>query len=116
VIRYFNKQLLMVACMTYSAGALHAHAAEPVLDAQQLGITESVLHYCRRVDPDAATKLKEKVAKLVQGASEDALAKVRASEAYKHSYDSVSGFVAQVDEHNAKIICSDLLANDKKRR
>jgi hypothetical protein len=113
--RYFNKQLPIIACIAYGAfaAALPAHAAEPAVDAQQLGIMESVLHFCGPVDPDSASKLKEKVAKMVQGASEAALAKVRESDEYKHSYDIVNGFVGQVDEHNAKLVCSEQLAKDK---
>jgi hypothetical protein len=113
--RYFHKQLPTIACIAYGvfAAALPAQAAEPAVDAQQLGIIESVLHFCGPVDPDAATKLKEKVAKMVQGASEAALAKVRESDTYKHSYDMVNGFVGQVDEHNAKRVCTEELAKDK---
>jgi hypothetical protein len=113
--RNFKKPLPMIACMACGvfAAALPALAAEPTVDAQQLGIMESVLHFCGPVDPVATAKLQEKVAKLVEGASEAALAKVRNSDAYKHSYDMVNGFVGQVDEHNAKTVCTDELAKDK---
>ncbi|MHB8721756.1 MAG: hypothetical protein ACYDAH_10210 [Steroidobacteraceae bacterium] len=110
--RNFKKQFPLIACLTCGVFAL-AHAAEVTVDAEQLGIVESVLHFCGPVDPASASKLKERVAKLVQGASEAALAKVRESDEYKHSYEMVDGFVAQVDEHNAKTVCTDELAKDK---
>src|ERR1700675_353533 len=111
--RIFNKQFLMGASLTCGlfSGALCAHGETPGLDAEQLGITESVLHYCGPVDPDAAKKLQDKVAQLVKGASKEALAKARASETYKHAYELVNSFVAQVDEHNAKIACTDQWAS-----
>jgi hypothetical protein len=112
---HFKMQLPMIACVAYGvfAAALPAHAEEPAVDAQQLGIMESVLHFCGPVDADSTAKLQEKLAKLVHGASEAALAKARNSDAYKHSYDMVNGFVGQVDEHNAKTVCTDQLAQSK---
>jgi hypothetical protein len=110
----FKKELPLIACMTYAVFAwVPAHAAEPSVNAEQLGIIESVLHFCGPVDAESAAKLKERVANLVQGASEATLAKVRASDEYKHSYEMVDGFVAQVDEHNAKTVCTEKLAQDK---
>ena len=116
--KFFNKRLLMVASLTFGtfAGALGAQAEKPGLDAQQLGITESVLHYCGPIDPEAAKKLKDKVARMVQGASNEAIAKVRASDGYRHAYESVTKFTAQVDPRNAKIMCTGQSAEGKSGR
>lgn len=104
----FGRRLPVVVCLLYGtfAGSLGADAEQPGLDAQQLGITESVLHYCGPIDPDAAKQIKNKVAQLVQGVSEAALAKARESDAYKKAYERVSSFTAQVDTHNAKKVCT----------
>lgn len=87
------------------------HAGEPALNAQQLAITERVLKFCGPVNPDAAKKLQDKVSELVKGRSEADLAKVRDSEEYKKGYTLMEGFIAQVDEHNAKTLCSDSTAD-----
>ena len=87
------------------------HAGERALDAQQLAITERVLKFCGPVNPDAAKKLRDKVSELVKGRSEESLAKARASEEYKKGYALMEGFIAQVDEHNAKTLCSDSAAD-----
>src|SRR5579862_4895470 len=94
-----NKQLLMVAALASGllAGAPYARADKPGpnkqgLNVQQLAITESVLKFCGPVDADAAKKLQDKVAQLVQGASDEALAKARDSDDYRKAYDLVMKF------------------------
>jgi hypothetical protein len=110
-----NKQLLMVAALTSGllAGAPFSRADKPGLNVQQLAIAESVLKVCGPVDADAAKKLQDKVAQLVQGASEEALAKARDSDDYRHAYDLVMKFAGQVDEHNAKTVCTNQSADSK---
>jgi hypothetical protein len=115
---FFNKQLLMVVSVTCGmfAGAPFTRAAKPVkpvVNVQQLAITESVLQFCGPVDADAAKKLQDKLAKLVQGASDEELAQARESDDYRHAYDFVAKMTAQVDEHHAKAACTDQLADSK---
>ena len=88
-----------------------AHAGEPALNAQQLAITERVLKFCGPVSEDAAKKLRDRVSELVKGRSVEDLAKARDSEEYKKGYALMEGFIALVDEHNAKTLCSDSAAD-----
>jgi hypothetical protein len=87
------------------------HAGESALNAKQLAITERVLKFCGPVDADAARKLQDKVSELVKGRSEADLAKARDSEEYRKGYTLIDGVVAQVDEHNAKALCTDSAAD-----
>ncbi len=95
-----------LAC-AWLAVPLLVHADTPSVNPHALGTVESILNYCARLDPAAAVKLREQVKQLAQGASDRQLAEVRNSNEYRESYDSVVDFVAKVDEHNAKRICSE---------
>jgi hypothetical protein len=44
---------------------------------------------------------------LVQGASDQQLARVRSSDEYRKAYDSVVDFVAKIDPHKAKRFCAE---------
>jgi hypothetical protein len=84
-----------------------AQADGAALNAQTLGFTESVLNYCGPIEPALALKLREKVRQLVERATEQQIAEARNSDEYRKAYDSVSEFVAKVDGHDAKRICSE---------
>jgi hypothetical protein len=90
-----------------------AHADGPALNAQTLGVSESILNYCGPLDPAAAAKLRAKIKQLVRGASEQQLAQMRNSDEYRQAYDSLVDFVAKVDVHNAKRICFEFPAERK---
>jgi hypothetical protein len=79
-------------------------------DARTLGIAEGILSYCSKVDPTTAAEYQERVKQLVQGASDEALAKVRSSEEYQRARASLEDFVSKVDEHNVKRVCSNGVA------
>jgi hypothetical protein len=99
-------QKALVALLAVGGVAL-AHADAPVVNAQALGVTESVLQYCGPLDRTAAVKLRERIKELVGDASEQQLTEVRHSDEYRKAYDSVVDFVGKVDEHNAKRVCSE---------
>ena len=88
-------------------------ATEPTVDVQSLGITDSILAYCGRLDPATAGKIRERIKQLEDGASEQQLAAIRDSEEYHKAYDSMADFVSKVDEHNAKRVCSAPVAPGK---
>ncbi|HEX4152447.1 MAG TPA: hypothetical protein VHY75_09615 [Steroidobacteraceae bacterium] len=87
--------------------AVVAHAAGSPLNAQQLGIFDRVLKFCGPVDPALSKKLEAKIAELIKGHSADEVAKARGSEKYKEGYQSMDSFVSQVDDRNAKTLCSE---------
>lgn len=106
-----------IACVGWLACGLAVESAwageAAAVNVQSLGITESVLLFCGPVDPEAAARLKEKIAQLLQGASDDAVAKLRGSDEYRKAYDSVTAFVGSVDQRNARRFCSESLAQNK---
>lgn len=105
--------LLCGAWLALSAWPAQVPADEPAPNAHAIGIAESMLKYCARVDADAATKLRDKVKTLEQGASRDQLATLRSSDEYRKAFDSVTYFTGKVDEHNAKRLCNESLAANK---
>jgi hypothetical protein len=82
-------------------------------DAVRLGVTEGALTYCAPINPAVLDKLHELARQLTQGASEQQLAAVRASEAYRKAYDSVHGLVTSANERDAKRLCSKPAAEGK---
>jgi hypothetical protein len=112
--KLFNGVRALSASLSFGLlAASGVHAGEPALNAQELAVTERVLKLCGPVDPVAAKKLQDRVSELVKGRSEVDLAKARDSEEYKKGYTLIDGFVAQVDEHNAKALCTDSAADKK---
>jgi hypothetical protein len=83
-----------------------AWADDPVVDARALGMAESMVTYCARLDVATAARYQQKAKLLVQGASEEAIAKARKSEAYRAAYDSVTDFTSKIDNRNAKLACT----------
>jgi hypothetical protein len=84
-------------------------AADPP-NAQLLGITESIVGYCARVDAPAAEKMKERIRQITQGASLEALAKIRETEEYRQGFDSVTEMVSKASPPHEAQPCSDALA------
>jgi hypothetical protein len=77
------------------------------LNARSLGITEAVVEYCSKADPSAEAKYQARVKRLVQGASKEALAKLRRSTEYRQAHDSEAEFIGKVDQHNVSRACSE---------
>jgi hypothetical protein len=101
---------VLLGCALAASGV--AAAAEPVVDARALGVAESILNYCSRVDAPVAARLQEKVDLLLHGTSAAAAARVRGTNEYRVAFESVTEFVSKVDPHNAKRPCSAALAKD----
>jgi hypothetical protein len=72
-----------------------------------------MLKYCARVDAPDAARLQEKVKRLVHGASDAEVARIRSTAEYRTAYDAVTDFVSKVDEHNARQACSGSVASRK---
>jgi hypothetical protein len=89
-----------VAC-----GAATGVAADTAPDAHTLGVTESILSYCARVDTASAAKIKRRLKQMAENASLETLSKLRSSADYRAGYDAVTDFVGKVDPHNATQPC-----------
>ena len=95
--------IALLACAWIAAPAF---AGAPPPDARQLGVTESLLTYCSEVDPPIAGAYRAKIKQLVQGTSEETLVKVRNSDEYQKARTSLDNFVSNVNERNAKRMCT----------
>ena len=99
----------LLPCATWCVAA-PAPAAAPGPDARALGMAEAYQRYCVKVDPQAAASLQQQVDRLALGTPADAMAGIRARQAYRKAYDSVTDFVAKVDARNARKPCAQALA------
>jgi hypothetical protein len=81
-----------------------AEAAAP--NAQTLGLMESALNYCADIDPASAQRLRELIKQLADGANDEQLAKVRQSDEYRATYDSVTQVTSKIEPPNAKPFCA----------
>jgi hypothetical protein len=92
------------------ATAVQASAGGPVsksVDARTLGMAEAVLDYCAKNDPTGGAKVRARLKQLVQGASQEALAKTRKSREYQSAHDSEVDFLSKVDARNAHRVCAE---------
>jgi len=97
--------IALVACAWIATPAsVFAGAQAP--DARQLGVAESLLTYCSKVDPPTADAYRARIKQLVQGTSEETLVKVRNSDEYRQARASLEDFVSNVNERNAKRMCT----------
>jgi hypothetical protein len=104
---YFDRRSywIAVAC-AFLAAPWAASAGETGPDPRTLGLTEGLLQYCSKSAPSTTVGYREKIMRLVQGVSEQELARVRASAEYLQARSSLEEFTSQVDEHNAKRMCA----------
>jgi hypothetical protein len=94
---------------TPGAAAAQAPAAAVVqpatVDPRALGIAESVLNYCTRVQAEGTSTLLRKHEAMIRGLSKAELVGIRQSAEYRAAFTAENGFVANVDEHNVGRIC-----------
>ena len=85
-------------------------ADEPSLDPKSFASIEAILEHCARTDPASADRYKEQAKAVSQGASEEALVKLRKSSDYVTTHDSMLDLLSKSDEQNAKRVCARQLA------
>ena len=81
-------------------------AGEPAPQAQTLATMETILEHCAKLNPALADQYRQQAKQLVQGASEEALAKVRQSDEYQEFRNSTLESLAKGDDQNAKKACA----------
>jgi hypothetical protein len=118
VVRLLCKNIViglgaLVACCALAAPSLAAPDGQAP-DARTLGVTEAMLDYCTKAYPASADKFQFQIKRLIQGASQETLAKVRSSEQYRRAHDAEVDFVSKVDPRNAKRTCSKPLVAHKR--
>ena len=87
--------------------------AESVPNPRTLGIKESILSYCTRVDPSAAATLRQNLDGLLHGSSAATVAALRKTNEYRAGYSAVTNFVGKVEKQNAAKPCVAALAATK---
>lgn len=87
-------------------GSPLAHGEAPALDAAALGKADALLSYCTKVAPASRQEHWTQVKALSKDASKEQLSAARRSEEYLKAHQAVDDFVAKVDQHNTKLVCS----------
>ena len=105
-VKVRNRITPMLACVLLLGPAVSL-AADRALDVPALGVAESLLKYCSKVDASSNAKLQERVALLTGRASPQEIEAARKTEDYRNGYESFVNFSAKLDERNAKLMCSD---------
>ena len=82
-------------------------------DPKVLGTIEALHTYCAKAMPTEAGKYEDQIKELLRGQTKNEIASLRGSGEYRKAYDSVVRFVARVDEHNVKVVCSESVAHSK---
>lgn len=106
-------QALGLAMNLVIALAPLAQAEELVPDAKSLATTEAILDYCAKLDPAYASNYQKRVQLVTQGASAEALSKVRKTDEYQQTHDSIVESLAKVKEQDAKKACSQALVENR---
>ena len=83
-----------------------ALAAEVIPDAKVLGTAEAIFNYCARIDPAGADAFQSRSRMVAQGASDEAVQKVRKSDEYREARDTTEASLADVDPADAVKICA----------
>jgi len=105
-IRYGSVCAVAVLACAWIAAPASVFADAPAPDARQLGVTESLLTYCSKVDPPTADAYRAKIKQLVEGKSQETLVKVRNSDEYRKARASLDAFVSNVNQRNARRMCT----------
>jgi hypothetical protein len=98
----------LIACLIGIAvlGSTLAHGEEVGVDAAALGKADALLSYCTKAAPASRQKYWTQVKEVSKNASKEQLAAARRSEEYRKAHQAVDDFVAKVDQHNVKLVCS----------
>jgi hypothetical protein len=102
------KTACLIACLLGIAvlDSMPTRGEEAGLDPAALGKADALLSYCTKVAPASRQKYWTQVKALSKDASKEQLAAARRSEEYLKAHQAVDDFVAKVDQHNAKLVCS----------
>jgi hypothetical protein len=88
-----------------------AQADEPAApNAQSLGTIEAILGNCAELDAAHAAQYRDQLKLVTQGASEETMAKVRASDEYQQAYESARKSLAASAGADALKACKGSLA------
>lgn len=104
-----NRILCLCAAIMFPQLAL---AELPFTD-QSLGTAQATVDFCAQIDPGTATKYQQQVTLLVQGVSEDEVAKIRSTDDYKDAYARASAALAEVSKPDAAEACNRFLETDR---
>jgi len=106
--RFNNKHFGPTLTLTCAAAFLPllAHADESTFDGRVLAATEAVLDYCAKIDPSAADQYRQQLKVMLHGATDEVLAKARATDDYKQARAAAEDSLSKLDEKDAKETCS----------
>ena len=109
--------LLAAAAFLVSAARAEERAARAeeraVADPTALAVVDAMIAFCSKTDPASAARYQEQLQLVAPNATEDALAKVRDTDAYRVARTSSDELAAKADPHDASEACSLALAQSR---
>jgi len=103
------KNIRPVLCLLLATAAPGFALSEPALDSEAMAKLQSALDFCSQRNPAAADRYQEQAKRFTQGATEDEVAQLRASEDYKSAYESGLAALREVSEQDAAGACNGFL-------
>lgn len=100
------RRVLIVAALLAPCVVL---AEEPGPDAATLARADALFAYCAKIDPAHGARYREQLELASQGATQEAITKVRQSEDYQQVHKSVEDLMALLDENNSVKVCNSAL-------
>lgn len=94
---------VLAALAAFPMASLAAPAADP---ATSLAAVDGLLKVCSSVADSHVDLIRQQLAQLEQGKSPDELAKLRGSDAYQSTYQSVTDMLGKMDEKELKAVCA----------
>jgi hypothetical protein len=101
--------ILSVVCLAAVIAVPQVVAADLPFTPAGLGHLEGALDSCARAIPKSAAEYKKQKERLVQGVSDEDLAKVRATGEYQEMYKAVSDQLEKVSKDEAAEACKAFL-------
>jgi hypothetical protein len=98
-------EILSVVCLAAVIAVPQVVAADLPFTPAGLGHLEGLLDSCARAIPKSAAEYKKKKERLVQGVSDEDLAKVRAAGEYQETYQAISDQFEKASKDEAAETC-----------
>jgi hypothetical protein len=107
-MRTLCRVVCICAVFGLTGGTLAAESTAP--NAQSLGTFEAILDKCAELDAAHAAEYRDQLHAVTQGASEEAIAKLRDSDDYKEAYTAARNSLGKVAGPDALKACKGSLA------
>lgn len=107
--RLMKSSRIMILCLAAGVAFPQMAGAKLSMTPQSLGFIESTLDFCAKVDPNSASKYKEREKAFVGDATKEELEKARNTSEYKDSYNSTTDDLSKTPKEQVVKACTAFL-------